>query len=424
MGDPLAESTRPPGQELSVLGHVLGYAERQLGGVLSNLREVRDERVRPQIPGERVVLSLFVMALARLGSLNALEQTARLGPWRRILGGGLPSADTLGRVANVTDTDDLRRVHHDLYARLKRNKALPAPEHGLLALVLDGHESTASYRRCCPGCLKRTIKTSKGERTQYYHRYVAASLVGEGFHYFVDLEEIAPGEGEVAAALRLLHRVHAAYPRAYDVVLGDSLYAQAPFFMAVLALGKDVLVVLKQKDRDLYSDALALCEMLTPSEFVRANGTRVRCWDVEDLTSWSSLDRPVRVVRTTETSHVKRQLDGELEERRSEWMWITTLNRLCAPAPAVVYLGHSRWDIENQGFNEAVNRWHMDHVYRHEPRAMRVLLLITMLAMNVLSAFYRRALKPARRARESMLHVARCIAAALYCGRPLSGAPT
>jgi len=38
-------------------------------------------------------------------------------------------------------------IHH-LYARLKRNKALPDIQ-GLGVAVLDGHESHASYRRHC-----------------------------------------------------------------------------------------------------------------------------------------------------------------------------------------------------------------------------------------------------------------------------------
>lgn len=405
-----------------MLTRVLGYAKRN-GDVVSRLREVRAKRIAPRIPTERALFSLFVMTLAQQGSLNALEQTANRAPWKRLIGGKLPSADTLGRVASAIHIDDLRSVHRSLYAKLKRNKALPSPYHGIIALALDGHESTASYRRCCPGCLQRKISTSAGDRVQYYHRYVAASLIGEGWHLFLDLEDIRSGEDEVSAALRLLKRVHATYSRAYDVVLGDALYAQAPFFKAVLALGKDPLVVLKQQERHLYIDALALCQQIEPSEFTRGKA-QVRCWDVADLDSWSSLGRKVRVVRTVETTSVKRQLNGKKEELAANWVWVTTANALRVPARAVVALGHSRWDIENRGFNEGVTHFHMNHVYRHEPVAMLAMNLLTMLAMNLLGAFYRRSLKPARRARESLLHVARCIAAVLYGGRQLSFAPT
>lgn len=355
------------------------------------------------------------MALARMGSLNAAEQSSESRAWRELIDGDLPSADTMGRVASGMDPDGVRGQLAALYGRLKRNKALRAPWHGLMALVLDGHESTASYLRTCPGCLTRTVHTAKGDREQHYHKYVAASLVGEGCHVFIDLEELLPGETEVAAALRLLARVRAAYPRAYDVVVADAFYAQAPFFQAVVASGKDVLVVLKQEARDLYKDAMALCEQTEPVIFERGK-TTVRAWDIGELTSWPTLGRPVRVVRTLETRRVRRQKTGGVEELPAEWMWVTTLSRTRAPTRAVVDLGHARWNIENRGFNEGANDWHLDHVYRHEPTAMRVLVLLTMLAMNVLHAFHRLNLKPALRARWTLRHLARLVAAEIYAG--------
>jgi hypothetical protein len=396
---------------------MLAWTRKCGGDVLGRLGALADARRKPRIPAAVATKSLFVMALAQMGSLNALEQTSGSRAWRGVLDGEPPSADTLGRVASGMDPGAVRGELRALYARLKRNKALPAPWHGLTALVLDGHESTASYLRHCPACLTRTVHTSAGDREQRYHKYVAAALVGEGFHVFVDLEELAPGETEVTAALRLLARVRAAYPRAYDVVLADAFYAQASFFHAVIAQGKDVLVVLKQEARDLYKDAMALCEAVAPTVYERGK-TTVRAWDIEALTSWPTLGRPVRVVRTTETTRVKRQATGQVEELHAEWMWVTTLGKARAPVKAVVGLGHSRWDIENRGFNEGANEWRLDHVYRHEPTAMRVIALLTMLAMNVLHAFHRLNLKPALRRRHTLRHVARLVAAEIYAATP------
>jgi hypothetical protein len=113
----------------------------------------------------------------------------------------------------------------------------------------------------------------------------------------------------------------------------------------------------------------------------------------------------------------RRQLDGQVEQRHTEWFWVTTLAPTRAPTGAVVQLGHTRWPIENQGFNELATRWHADHVYRHEPTALLVFTLLAMLCLNVFLAFYRRDLKPAARAAASRLHVARQIAADLYANR-------
>ena len=62
------------------------------------------------------------------------------------------------------------------YDRLKRNKALPDIQ-GLGVAVLDGHETSASYLRCCPGCLQRSIHLIAGDRIQCYHRNVTLMLV-------------------------------------------------------------------------------------------------------------------------------------------------------------------------------------------------------------------------------------------------------
>ncbi|MAE63031.1 MAG: hypothetical protein CMJ18_02060 [Phycisphaeraceae bacterium] len=85
-----------------------------------------------------------------------------------------------------------------------------------------------------------------------------------------------------------------------------------------------------------------------------------------------------------------------------------------APTGVVVQLGHGRWTIENQGFNETANHWHGDHVYRHHENAILVLWLLTMLACNLFMVFYRRNLKDAVRAAYDTLQIGRMITAELY----------
>ena len=64
------------------------------------------------------------------------------------------------------------------------------------------------------------------------------------------------------------------------------------------------------------------------------------------------------------------------------------------PTAPVVRWGHARWDIENQGFNELVNGWYADHVYKHEPQAMEAFLLTLFLAYNLFHGWLTRNLKP------------------------------
>ena len=365
------------------------------------------------------------MFLSRLGSLNALSQTRGSRFWREWLPSGMASADTCGRVAACLEVEDVRSVGRQVYSQLKRKKALPPPWHGMLAAVLDGHETHASFRRHCPDCLERRISTKKGERIQYYHRLVALQLVGENGSLLLDAEPVRKGEDEIAAAVRVLDRVIAAYPRAFDVVIGDSLYAQGPFFNHVLAKGKHVMAVLKDERREVLKDVYGLCTQIAPVE-VSWKGAACQCWDIEDLTTWEQVSVPVRVIRSMESRSVRRQADRRIEQQATEWVWVTTLPKSRIGTRAGVALGHSRWTIENQGFNEMANQWHADHVYRHDGTAILAMWLLAMICLNVFMAFYRRNLKPAASAAMSRLHIARQITAELYwspCGPPARTPP-
>jgi hypothetical protein len=204
--------------------------------------------------------------------------------------------------------------------------------------------------------------------------------------------------------------------------LGDALYADAGIFNLVLDHGKDVLSVLKANNQDLLTDTEALVDTTEPTLLSEAP-QRCEAWDLEGFTTWPQVKRPVRVVRSRETTWINRQLTGKREEVVSECLWVTTLSRHRAPTPAVVRLGHARWDIENQGFNETVNRWHADHVYKHDPDAFLNFWLLAMLAFNIFHAFYYRNLKPPCRRRISYLHVARCMASEIYAELPEAGPP-
>lgn len=404
-----------------MLRRLLTWADKvaALGSLLGGLS---DSRPQPRIVTLVIVRSLLVMMLTRLGSLNAVEQTQASAFWRRFLRGPLPSADTLGRVASLMDPEPVRACLRDLYSCLKRHKALPPPWHGLTALVLDGHESHATENRHCPDCLQRTISTAHGEYTQSYHRHVTAMLLGGDFPLLLDAEPQRPGEDEVATALRLFERVLKNFPRAFDVVLGDALYTDPRFYNFVLAHGKDALTVLKNDHRDLLVDARALLEIHSPQRFI-AGSTLREVWDLPGLLSWPQVQQPVRVVRSRETTTTRRQLDGQPKDQEADWVWVTTLSVNRASPRAVVDLGHARWKIENQGFNETTNRWAADHVYKHHPIAILVFTLLTMLAFNLFYAFYRRNLQPAYRSRHDAQHVARCLASELYQGLAESRAP-
>jgi len=352
------------------------------------------------------------MFWARLGSLNALENVSTCRLLRKWVQNRVPSADTMGRVFAAMHTAGLRKALRHIYTRLKRNKAL-SKFAGLTVAVLDGHETHASYRRHCPGCLQRTIHTQDGDRIQYYHRNVTLMLLSPRIRLLIDVESQRKGEDEVGAALRLLERVLRTYPRAFQVILADALYAEAPFINFLWAHRKYCLVVLKDARRDIYQDALALFK-LQPGQIGRYRGRNCLWCDVSDLTSWPQVAAPLRVVRSQERYSICRQATKENVQETTEWLWLTNLPPSLVSTEYIVQLGHARWDIENYGFNELVNGWHADHVYRHDPTAIEAFYLTAFLAFNLFHAFLTLNVKPALRYGKTDSFWARVLASDIY----------
>jgi len=387
------------------------------------LSGMRDRRKYPRHAGRVIFGSAFIMALSRIGSLNGLEQTREHSFWRRWLGREVPGADTVARVFCQVESDSLRESLFILTKTIRRNKTLTAFTQGLYMLVLDGHESSASEKRCCEGCLSRVLHTTSGDKTEYYHRNVTALLRAGNLALPLDMEPQRPGEDEVAAATRLFCRLVKKLPRAFEGVAADALYARAGFFKEVLEHGKDVIVVLKDERRDLFQDARALFDTMPPQSTVTEKGVEKQMWDLEHFTTWEALGREVRVVRSLEKRKVKRQRNKQEEEQVSDWMWVTTLAQHRAGTESVIRMGHGRWSIENEGFNELANDWNINHVYRHHPIAIEAFWLITFLAYNLFTIFINRNLKPILRHRHTALHFANLIQADFYAAlsKKLSG---
>jgi len=410
-----------PGKErLTILRRLIAYSEKLFRFSETVVADVVDRRLQPRIPTAVIVKSVTVLFWAQMGSLNALELTARSGFFRHWLGQCVCSADTIGRVSTLLDAEGLRRGIHHVYDQLKRNKALP-DHFGIGVAVLDGHESHTSYLQHCAGCLERTIHTENTDRTQFYHRQVTLMLLPsarpgcEPIRLLLDHEPQRSGEDEVTTALRLLVRVIGSYPRAFDLVLADALYATAPFFNFLLARGKHALTVLKDDRRNLYQDAAGLFAHL-PARQGSFRNRQCLWWDFPDLLTWPQVNTPVRVIRSLETYSVKRQLDGKDDPVTSDWIWVTTLPAQPVSTERAVGFGHQRWDIENHGFNELVQGWHADHVYRHDPNAIECFLLTAFLACNLFHAFFALNLKPEIRKNRTQVFWRRFMAAEIYAG--------
>lgn len=306
----------------------------------------------------------------------------------------MPSADVMGDVAVSMNQEQLRALLLRQHRRTKRNKGFDRGQDGLRWLILDGHEGVSSYRRSWDHCLQRVMHFAKGDKTQYYFRYVGAYLTNGRQYLLLDAQAQSPGESETACAMGLLERLFEKCPRAFDVVCGDNAYMDPHLWKLVRAHKKHVVAVLKNENRDLLVDARALFAGNPHCIVYDDEKTKRRCWDLDGFTTWPQCGEPVRVVRSVETSTVLRQQSKKTETRESEWFWVTSLSPMLAPTKVIVRAGHGRWDIENRGFNELCNQWRGDHGYKYDANALLVCTLLLFIACNLFHAFLERNLKP------------------------------
>lgn len=362
------------------------------------LRGQKDYRVRPVHSSQSVLANLVALIAMGRRSFNAWEGRP-LSIRRKVQAGKPPSADTLGYALARWDVTWLHEWLLRVARLAKRSKAMHrnAPVRLWVASV-DGHELFASRYRCCPECLVRQKQTKRGTVTEYFHRLVVVQMVGVEPPLLLGVELQRRGEDEVGAAIRLLERLLGEMPRLVDVWTLDGLYAQARLFRWLMERHQGVIAALKDDRRELYRDMEGLMALASP-QLAKDGDTAIALYDEEQLSSWSSLGRDVRVVVADERKRVRHLVGGKRveKEEHSVWWWVTTLSKEQASGMEIRAIGHARWDEENRGFNELSEYWQLDHCFHHHPRAILAMSLVILLVINLLRLFYTRNLKPQAR---------------------------
>jgi hypothetical protein len=250
-----------------------------------------------------------------------------------------------------------------------------------------------SRHRCCSQCLQRKIKVGDKEVIEYYHRGVVCHLIGFNLAIPLDMELIRPGEGEVISAKRLAERVFGNYSRFFDVVVGDALYMEGPFFNFCIDRGKHIIAVLKGNNKSLLEDAQGLFSDSEP-EIWNKEHCSIKYWHAEGFQT-ETIDVPLRILHTEETHHKRQRIAGEWieKEQTQSWWWATTIPEKQLSTPYLWQAGHRRWDIENCNFNTLGRDWALNHCFKHNPTAIVNFVLTLFIAFVLTQSFYYRNLK-------------------------------
>jgi hypothetical protein len=336
------------------------------------VRAPGDGRVCPQIPAGSLLRSLLIARLLREESFLAVESLV-CSPARQKIGVRASFGnDVLGYFTERLDAEKLRRATVGVVRQAKRNKAFQ--DSRWIGLAVDGTGAGRSREKKCEGC--RPVRNKKKEIIGYHHKVTMISVVGTGLSLPVDVEPYGPGDSEYAAGQRLVRRaVTNLGTRFADYVVGDGGFATAPFLHVVGDLGMKVVARLKDNLPELYEAAQDRFASRAPDREFRDGRDRIEIWDADDFDPWDSLRwETVRVIRYRQCKP-----DGTVIEA----YWLTDFSKSEAGSQAIYHMAKSRWEIENQGFNDAKNRYGFEHVCHHHPNSLLVNWLIIVLTLTL-----------------------------------------
>ena len=359
---------------------LLRYVRERLG-LAWYLDDPGDGRPSPQIPASSLLWALLVGKVLRVASFHGLETLVRLTSPGSLGVEDRFGDDTLAYFTERLSVDRLRQALAALLRRAKRNKVFEGVVH--LGLALDGTGAGRSQESRCPLC--------RPQGGMHGHCFCAISVVGPGALVLpFDAEHYRPGEGELTAGKRLLERAVGLLGRRFATyVVADGLYASAPFIHGAQELGLAVVIALKDNLPELYQAARDRFEAAPAHQCFRYERGRVELWDAEDFEPWEGLRWPA--VRVLRYRHVR--ADGHIFDA----YWLTSFHTKQVGSRALFRLAKSRWGIENQGFNDAKNRYGLKHIPHHEPNSLRIHTLLVFLAMGVERLYRLRYLRRGRR---------------------------
>ena len=331
-----------------------------------------DGRRRPQIPARRLLWGLLIGQVLRECSHHAVEALIRSRA-RAALGlrGGFGD-DALGYFTERLDPAPARRALARVLRRAKRNKAFDGARW--IGLVLDGTGAGRCRESHCALC--HPVRNAEHRVLGHLHHGVAAGVVVPGLMLPCDGEPYAAGDSEYRAGQRLLERVvgHLG-PRFADYVVADGEFATAPFLHTAGDLGLRVVARLKDNLPMLAAATRARFEPQAPDQTWDEAGDRVEVWDAADFDPWESLRWPtVRVLR-----YRQHKPDGRVFEA----YWLTDVPVAQVGPRALYRIAKGRWAIENQGFNDAKNRYGLEHIPHHHANRVVIHWLVVIVALTL-----------------------------------------
>jgi len=352
--------------------HRLQHYAMKCLGLKRFFQDCGDGRTKPRKPARTLLWALLAGQWLRQTTFFAIEQLVNdAGPRKLGLQTGFGD-DALSYFTERLDPARTRQALADVLHRAKRNKAFENSRW--IGLAMDGTTVGRCRESGCDWC--RPYRNAQKEILGYKHHLAMISVVGAGLSLPFDIEPYGPKDSEYAAGQRLLRRAFSAVgPRFADYLVVDAEYATSTFLHAAAETGLPVIARLKDNLPELVASVQRRFDAGKPQQVLQDGTDRIEFWDEEDFAPWETLhwDR-VRVIR-----YRQHHTDGTIVEAQ----WLTNLSKQKVPSLSLYRMARSRWEIENQGFNDCKSRQGLEHICHHHTNSLLLGWLLTLLALAI-----------------------------------------
>jgi hypothetical protein len=377
------------------LSHFYRYIQR-LFGFQQAIQSLQDDRQDPEVKTQSLFEALMLGFVLHQKSFRALGFEIKQGRAKKVMRHGeVFSVNTLRYGLEFFQIEPLKGMLESICRKMKRSKMLSESVGGLKVAALDGTEYYRSQAIHCPQCLQVHLRDGT---VQYVHRAVFLQYVGTKLKPFLAAEPIRPKdpqpgdkqaghEGELTAAKRLLREVTQHYgPDFITLLTLDALYMNQPFVRQCQACGYEAVIRVKNERTELYQEIQALSQWVKPLEdYAPQEGVAYTIYEIPDLHLSVGWEIPLRGFKIIETS-----------SSRGTQSFLCATTSMHLKADRIRQVVHLKWGIENNGYKDLKDNWHLEHNFHHHAVATWVIVLTMLIAYNLFYAYVYRNLKTYR----------------------------
>ena len=328
----------------------------------------------------------------------------------------IPHADTLNRLLERIDVQEIEAAHVDLirsfvrkkkFCRLLISKCHPIAIDGTQKLVRDGDKGAEEW-------LERWFKARDGKNIQRYVYVLEANLV---FHNGLTLpllsEFLSHVEGdpddqkqdcELKAFQRLAKRLKDYFPRLPIMLLLDGLYPNGPLIELCRSYGWQFMIVLPDKClRSVWKEAESRRTLESNNESGKVwKGRFQYFWWVNNIQYSYDHDKKSLTVHLVVCEEEWDEVDvekGEIVTKNACHAWVSSNPLRSDNVHERCNLGaRYRWGIEVSIQTEKCGGYHYEHAYSYSWQAMKGFHYLMRLAhmMNAITLHTKRAAKQVR----------------------------